>query len=501
MIDRDVRLRQMETSRYATLRDWAAVGFRRRRLIATSFCGLLVGTILFSVFWAARYYESDMQIFVAQDRTDPQVSSAPSAAVQSNQAITPDVMNSEMALLQAPDILRQVVVNCGLEKKSSLTDFLLPSDPARRTAIKVEKQAAILAKKINVEVLKQADVIDVTYGRVGAPEVPACVLSNLSVLYMQKHVETHRPTGSSTVFASEVEKYHTALMSAEQQLKDFGTSEGVVAPDVERTLVATQLVNTQGLLNTAKAAAAADQHRITEVEGQLKSMPARRETIDTDQDAGILLQQLDAALLTAQMKRSQLAMKYSADYPLVKEADEEVAEAQAAIADAKRNHILSRTTDQDTTYELLRQDLAKTKADLATQQASAASLEQSMHDMQSQTVSLDQKAIKQQDLLREAKANEDNYLLYLAKREQERSSDAMDRSRVANVSVAVPPVVPVLPAHNPFMIFLLGLIFSIFVSLSVAFIAEYFDPSFQTPAEVNGVLRVPVLASIPRQAA
>jgi uncharacterized protein involved in exopolysaccharide biosynthesis len=501
MIERDGRLRQTESSRYATPRDWAAVGFRRRRLIATSFCGLLVGTILFSVFWAARYYESEMQIFVAQDRTDPQVSSAPSAAVQSNQSITPDVMNSEMALLQAPDILRQVVVSCGLEKKPSLTDFLLPSDPARRTAIKVEKQAAILAKKIDVEVLKQADVIDVTYGRTGPPEVPACVLSNLSVLYLQKHVETHRPTGSSTVFANEVEKYHMALMSDEQKLKEFGPAEGVVAPDVERTLVATQLVTTEGLLNTAKAAIAADQHRITEVQDQLKSMPARRETIDTDQDAGLLLQQLYSALLAAQLKRTQLAMKYSPDYPLVKEADDEVTEAQRAIAEANRNHILSRTTDQDTTYELLRQDLAKTRADLATQQASAASLSQSMHDMQFQTVSLDQKAIKQQDLLREAKANEDNYLLYLAKREQELSSDAMDRSRVANVSLAVPPVVPVLPAHNPFMIFILGLLFSIFASLSLAFVAEYFDPSFQTPSDVDGVLRVPVLASIPRQAA
>jgi uncharacterized protein involved in exopolysaccharide biosynthesis len=501
MNERDARLRQMESTRYATLRDWAAVGFRRRRLIATSFCGLLIGTILFSVFWAARYYESEMQIFVTQDRTDPQVSSAPGAAVQSNTVITPDVMNSEMALLQAPDILRRVVVACGLEKKYSLTDFMLPSDPARRNAIKIEKQATLLGKKIDVEVLKQADVLDVTYGRVGEPEVPACVLQNLSVLYLQKHVETHRPTGTSTVFSNEVEKFHTALMSDEQQLKEFGPAEGVVAPDVERTLVATQLVTTEGLLTTAKAAAAADQRRIAEVEAQLNSMPARRATLETDADAGMLLQQLYAGLLAAQLKRTQLAMKYNADYPLLKEADDEVKAAQAAIDQANSNHIMSRTTDQDTTYELLRQDLAKTKADLATQQASAASLAQSMHDMQMQTVSLDQKAIKQQDLLREAKANEDNYLLYLAKREQELSSDAMDRSRVANVSLAVPPVVPVLPAHSPFLVFAIGLILSVLISLSAAFVAEYFDPSFQTPAEVNGLLQVPVLASIPRQAA
>jgi capsular polysaccharide biosynthesis protein len=77
----------------------------------------------------------------------------------------------------------------------------------------------------------------------------------------------------------------------------------------------------------------------------------------------------------------------------------------------------------------------------------------------------------------------------------------MDLGRVANVSLATAPVVPVLPAYSPVTVFLLGLLFSVFVSLGVAFLAEYFDPSFRTPGEVNETLRVPVLASVPRQAA
>jgi uncharacterized protein involved in exopolysaccharide biosynthesis len=501
MTERDFRLHQMESTKYATLRDWTSIGFRRRRLIMTSFCGLLLGTILFTVFWAARYYESTMQIFVRQDRTDPQISSAQNAAVANQQTVTPDVINSEMALLVGPDILRKVVVSCGLDKKASITDVFLPSDPARRTAIKVEKQARILAKKINVEAEKQADVIDVTYGRTGSPEVPACVLSNLSTLYFQKHALTHRPSGSFDVFAEQADKYHQALTESEKQLMAFGTTEGVVAPDVERTLVATKLVDTEGLLNTAKAAVAADERRIQEVDQQLKNMPARRSTVETDADAGLLLQQLNSALLTAQMKRSQLLMKYSPDYPLVKEVQEEVDEAKAAIIDAQKNHIMSRATDQDTTYELLRQDAAKTRADLATQQATVAALTQAISNLSHQTVSLDQQNVKQQDLLREAKANEDNYLLYSAKREQERSSAAMDLGRIANVSLATPPVVPVLPSYSPAFVFLLGLLFSIFASLGLGVLAEYFDPSFRTPGEVNDMLQVPVLASVPRQAA
>src|SRR5580698_343992 len=501
MTERDFRLRQMESSRYVTVRDWASIGFRRRRLILTTFCGLLLGTILFSVFWAARYYESTMQIFVRQDRTDPQISSAQNAAVPNTQTVTPDVINSEIALLQGPDILRKVVANCGLQNKSSITDVFLPSDPARRNAIKVEKQAKILATKVKVEAEKQADVIDVTYGRVGAPEVPACVLTNLSTLYFEKHAQTHRPSGSFDVFAEQADKYHKALQDSERQLIAFGPAEGVVAPDIERTLVATKLVETQGLLNQAKAAVASDQRRILDVQEQLKTVPSRRTTAETDADAGLLLQQLNSALLASDLKKTQLLMKYSPDYPLVVEAQAEVDQAKAAIADAQKNHIMTRTTDQDTTYELLRQDLAKTRADLASQQANVAVLSTSIGELRNQTVSLDQKNVKQQDLLREAKANEDNYLLYLAKREQERSSAAMDLGRVANVSLATPPVVPVLPAYSPFMIFALGLLFSIFASVGAAFLAEYFDPSFLTPGEVNEMLRVPVLASIPRQAA
>jgi len=274
-----------------------------------------------------------------------------------------------------------------------------------------------------------------------------------------------------------------------------------VAPDVERTLVATKLVDTEGLLNLAKAAVASDQRRITDDQQQLNSTPSRRATAETDADAGLLLQQLGSALLAAELKKDQLLMKYSPDYPLVVEATQEVDQAKAAIAEAEKNHIMTRTTDQDATYELLREDLAKTRADLATQQATVAALSQSISELQAQTISLDQKTVKQQDLLREAKANEDNYLLYLAKREQERSSEAMDLGRVANVSLATPPVVPVLPAYSPFLVFALGLLFSIFASVGAAFLAEYFDPSFRTPGEVNEMLRVPVLASIPRQAA
>jgi hypothetical protein len=46
--------------------------------------------------------------------------------------------------------------------------------------------------------------------------------------------------------------------------------------------------------------------------------------------------------------------------------------------------------------------------------------------------------------------NEDSYLLYVSKREEERASDALDQKRIANVAIAVPPAIPTLPLQLVF---------------------------------------------------
>jgi uncharacterized protein involved in exopolysaccharide biosynthesis len=121
--------------------------------------------------------------------------------------------------------------------------------------------------------------------------------------------------------------------------------------------------------------------------------------------------------------------------------------------------------------------------------------------MQEQMIGLDQKAVKQSDLLREVKADEGNYLLYLSKREQERTDDALDAKRIGNVSIAVPPVFPMLPAYSPIIVMIVGSFLAAFLSVCVVFAMEYLDSSFRTPAEVTQVLRIPVLASVPMRIA
>lgn len=484
-----------------TLRDAVAPIFRHRKVGVVVFAGVFAMSLLVAWGWVARYYTSTMQVLVEQDRSDPSITSAQNAAVPSSRSVTVDQVTSEIALLQGKDMLREVANTCHLADDPAWTDMFLPADQTLRRAIKLEKATEGMAKKLKVDAATMSHVIDVKFGATGDPEVPACVLQNLSKLYLQKHLQLNRPQGSSDFFAEETEKYRKAMEKSETELVSFSQEQGVAAPEVQRAFMAQQAATFEVNLYQVHQAIEADQQRLRSIDEQMAKTPARVTTSETTNAASTLLQQLEANLLAAKVKRTDLLTRYAPEYPLVKEADKEIAETEQAIERAKSAKYVNATTDRDQTYEFLRQDRAKVVADLASQQATAASLNNSIKNIRLDVVRLDSQAVKQAALVREAKANEANYLLYLGKREQERTSDALDQRNIANVAIAVPPTVPLLPAHSPVLITFLGFWFAIFSGLAAAYLAEYMDPSFRTPAEVHDTLNLPVLASMPRRAA
>lgn len=495
------RVRPEDDSKELTLRDMAAPLFRQRRVVIITFCSLFVATLLVTFVWAARYYVATMQVVVEADRSDPAVTSAENGMVLNNKAVTLDQVTSEMALLQGVDMMRTTVKACDLASDWSLSDVFLPRDPAQRMAIKEEAAARRLVKKLNVEAEKASDVIDVSYGRAGEPKTPACVLQTLSKLYLEKHLQLVRPAGTASFFSDETNKYQKALADAETRLTDFSKNAGVAAPDILRTDMALQVATAEGALGQARQMAAADEERIADLKKQMAATPSRSTTSEASMAANLLLDNLNASLLAAEVKRSQLLMKYDPSYPLVQEAEQEIQETKEAVARAEKDKYLNVTTDRDPTYELLREDQAKTEADLASQKATAGALVISLHNLQAQMVDLDGKAVRQAALVREAKADEESYLLYLTKREQERTSDALDKRGIASVAIAVPPVVPVLPAHSPLLVLILGLMATVVLSIGAGFVAEHLDPSFRAPDEVAELLSIPVLACVPKRAA
>jgi uncharacterized protein involved in exopolysaccharide biosynthesis len=447
-----------------------------------------------------------MQVVVKQERSEPTVTPQQVSMQATNNIITTDDVASEVALLQGQDMLREVVQTCKLvepsvEPRASFWDRFDSRDPEIKKAAALESATKTLAGNLKVEALKTSHVIDVSYGSTGSPETPACVLRTLGRLYLEKHLRLQRPAGAFDFFAQETDKYQQALTESERRLVDFSTTEGIAAPETLRADMAEQLIASKANLYHTQQAIAAAKQRIENIKGQMAITPARSSTAEASISANVLLDQLQSTLLNAQLKRTQLLMKYDPTYPLVKEVEEEIARTKEAIANAEEAKYVNKTTDRDPTFEYLRQDQAKTEADLASEEAMAAALVNTIGSMQSEMVSMNVKTVQQGELLREAKANEGNYLLYLNKREQERTSDALDQKRIENVAIAVPAFVPVLPARNPFKIVVLGFFLAMMGGIGAGYLAELMDPSFRTADEVAELLNISLVTSVPRQAA
>lgn len=75
-------------------------------------------------------------------------------------------------------------------------------------------------------------------------------------------------------------------------------------------------------------------------------------------------------------------------------------------------------------------------------------------------------------------------------------TNALDQTRILNVAIAEQPTVPTLPSNSPWSALVVGGMLAVIVSLGMAFVLDYMDTSFRTPAEVLTELNVPVLGAI-----
>lgn len=476
-----------------SLRDLVAIGFRHKRIAMLCFFGLLLGAVLAALFQPAQY-RATTKFLVDRERQDPIVSPEQNASVVMRSEVTEEELNSEIELLQSGDVLRQVVTSCGLDQVKSLREVILgPMTPEKRIAKATER----LQNTLQIEPIKKSDLISVSYTSPD-PQLAARVLRALGDAYIQKHVDVHTAPGQVKFFDEETERYKKDLNDAETQLKVFSEQPDGVAPQMTRDITLQKLSEFRSSLQQTRAEMAATEQRISTLQKQAGITPERLTTSMRQQDDAQVLQGLKNTLMNLELKRTELLTKYQPTYPLVQEADKQIADTKASIAVEEAKPLKEETTDRNPTYAWINEELAKAKAEYSGLQARAAAQQAIVEKYEAETRDLEKKGLMEQDLLRTVKTDEENYLLYQRKREQARMTEALDRTRIVNVAIAEQPVVPSLSSNSPAAVVLIGILLATVVTLGAVFIQEYLDRSFRTPAEVSAELNIPVLAAVPQ---
>ena len=482
-------------------RDLIAIGFRQKRAIVITFWSLLAGAILAAVMMPADY-QASTKFLIERSRIDPVVSAGHDAeSIKTD--VTEEELNSEVELIKSDDVLRQVVVATGLNHFHGLrsyVDHALGYVGLNQTEDqKIAKAAIRLGKELNIQLIKKSNLITVAYSSPD-PKLAAKVLLCLDEAYLQKNLAVHHPQGEFQFFDQEAQAYQKNLSDAENQLKAFSDQQGGVSPQLARDITLQKLNEFAANLQQTYADIASTQTRIDSLEKQAGVTPERLTTQSSATDDAQVLQGMKNTLMSLELKRTEMLTKYQPTYPLVQEVDKQIADTRTSIAHEEAKPLKAETTDRNPTFAWINEELAKAKADEAGLQARAASLKAVVEQYQETARTLEQKGIQQQDLLRQVKTDEENYLLYQHKREEARMTDALDRKRILNVAIAEQPVPPAIQTNTRWVVLFAGILLALGGPIAVAFVLEYTNSSFRTPSEVFSELNIPVLAAVPHDA-
>jgi len=261
----------------------------------------------------------------------------------------------------------------------------------------------------------------------------------------------------------------------------FTRTRGVVSAAPERDIALQKLGEAEATYRQIDEDRVETERRMASLQEQVKSFPSRSVTLKRWADNPEALEKMKTHLLELQLKRTELLTRYEPSYRLVQEVEKEIEDTKATIAAEGLTPIRDETSDKDPNYEWARMDLEKAQVQwdgLRARQSDAGaqvvSLRQGAQQMQSDSVD-------QQDLMRTAKADEDNYLLYLRKREEARIGDALDERRILNVAIVEAPTAPALAEHNILLYFAFAFVLAVAFTVGIAFMTEYFDPTIRTP--------------------
>jgi uncharacterized protein involved in exopolysaccharide biosynthesis len=475
-----------------TRRDVVQPVFRYRRAAAWTFTLVLAATGAVALL-LPRVYESEMKILVRRERLDPIMTSGErNASPLPSTDISEVELHTEVELLQSRDLLERVAAETGLH--------LLPAAPStgsRPLSAAVSDAAALLRENLTVEPIRRTTFIAVRY-RSPDPRHSAAVLERLGQRYLEKHLAVHRPQGAHDFFAMQAARLQRELHDSETRLRQFSEREGVVSAGEQKASVLQRVSEFELKLAETEAAIADATRRWSSIEEETSTTPDRQVTQVRNAANVDLVRGLRASILQVEMKRNEMLQKFTPEYPPVVRLGEELRELQAAVTEADRAPLRDETTDRNPAYQWLRNEAARVRTERDALLARATAIGESIAEHRSRAQRLDALQLQQQEMVRTAKAAEEEYLLYRRKQEETRISDALDQTRIANVTIADPPVVPLAPMASPrSLVLVLGVFLAIVSSFGVAWVMYALDPRFRTPDEVYEVLELPVLASLP----
>jgi uncharacterized protein involved in exopolysaccharide biosynthesis len=360
---------------------------------------------------------------------------------------------------------------------------------------KREEAVIQLERNFEVDAEHESTVISLTYDAETA-KLAQQVMETIVDVYREEHVRLHQTSGSKPFFKKQRDDLESQLVAAEESLREAKNRMGVGSIDsrrgsLEQRLAAIELSRNGVIQNIASADA-----RIAALKSQTETMPERMHT-STRVVPNTGADSLRSQLYALQVQLMNLEAKYNAEHPLVVSTRTQVEDAQRMLADESGSR--EETLDSiNTNLRALLLELAQVEASRAGNEAQLAELDRQRSETLADIKSLNDYELEIQDLERAVTLASTNFYGYAEDLEQARIDEELDRQRITNVAVAQAASLAEKPVSpSKMLVGALALLLATAGTAALVLLSEKLDSRVHTEDQVENVIRLPVLASVP----
>jgi len=477
----------------------------KRTILGLALFGIVVAAGVY--FFYPAVYESDARLLVRyvleRSGYDP-VDALQGQGTRGGSGLTIDaVIAAEVSILTSWDLSVQVAEALGPNRV--LPDAKAPS---------VVAAAAAINSGLSTTTSKGSNIIGVSYTN-RKPEVTAQVLSELVTRYFTKHLEVHRSAGAFDFVSQQSDQIRARLNQTEDALKALKAKAGVISLADSMASLNTQSSHLEDQLRAAENDLAEQQAKVKQIErgGLAVDLNETDNTKDkakdnTKDNAAPPPQQASTkdigdyqALVTnlTKLRETQLEMsaKYTPENVLVK------------MNQAHINDLENQKRDFERKFPELAISGAKGSGqlDLRVERARLAGMKSKLDDLRRQKIELQDRMKQLADvgpqiasLERNKELEEANYKYYSGTLEKARVDEALDPSKMPNISAIQRPSPPgiVTTTRNKIALGFAGGGLALGISLALLF-EMVLNHSYKRRSEVELQLRSPVMLSIPYQ--
>jgi succinoglycan biosynthesis transport protein ExoP len=474
-------------------------------------------TALVGVYMARQpnVYEAAVRVQVDLENSSPTLGTTKGGTYVVNPVNDPAYFNTQLQILTSPRLLRRVVKDLDLEhdpgfrlpqqsvapsrlqklfgqtanESASVVDLTADADDdvelsredlaeATRLAPYVEALKLGLKAEPVKEVrlpIKETRLIDLTYS-FSDPQLAAKIVNKVAHVFVVSNLERKTSSNQSTgnILQQRIVDLQTQIKEQENQLLEYAKNHQILSLDATQNTVVERLTNLNRQLleaeNERKVAEAAYQAALAPGAADALASGDAREPNDTEARLSQLLQ-----------RRSQLMVDFTAQWPEVKEIDNQIAALEKQLKQMRSQASTVVITNLSTHY---RQGVARERA-----------LRGAFNQQRAETLAQNEAAVNYRILQQEIETNRGLLDGMLQRSKENEAALAAMRNNIHVSDYAVIPTVAVGPKRMLFTGVAFALALLLGIGLAVLF--GYLDDSFRSTDDLERTLNLRALAAIP----